>query len=86
MDWVGGLEEALAHIDEFKLVQKAQKGISGRSSYAQLKQEMWRETIRHLEQWNEDEFQWQQKELQWGREKARRESKVQEWEKQKAKL
>ena len=55
VDWLGTLEEALAHIEEFKLVDKAQKGISGNNVYGELKREMWFETVRNLERWSEDD-------------------------------
>ena len=86
VDWLGGLQEALAHIEEFKLVEKAQKGMSGKIAYGVLKQEMWRETINFLEKWSEDSIYSNEKEMQWRREKERRETKVQDWEKSKAKL
>lgn len=54
MDWLGGLEEALAHVDELKLVQKAGKGLSGKSAYGELKEGMYRETIGYLENWGSE--------------------------------
>jgi Delta3-Delta2-enoyl-CoA isomerase len=49
VDFLGGLDEALAHIEELKLVQKAGKGMSGKAVYGDLKREMWRETVSYLE-------------------------------------
>lgn len=86
VDWLGGLDEALAHIDEFKLVQKSQKGVSGRAVYGLLKAEMWRETAKYLLEWSEDAMSWQQNEYQHDIETKKRERRVQEWEKSKAKL
>ena len=86
MDWLGGLSEALAHIEEFKLVEKAQKGASGKITYGLLKEEMWRETATFLEQWSEDSVQTSERELQRRRDRERREAKIQQWEKAKAKL
>lgn len=86
MDWLGGLPEALAHIEEFKLVEKAQMGMSGKVAYGLLKEEMWRETVSFLDRWTEDTVDTTQKEVQRRRDKDRREAKVQQWEKSKAKL
>lgn len=86
VDWLGGLSETLAHIEEFKLVQKAQPGMSGKSVYAELKQEMWRETVEYLEQTSEESIRLHSKWLQWQREKQAREEKVKKWEMAKAKL
>ena len=49
IDWLGGLEEVLTHIDELKLIEKAGKGMNGRAVYGLLKREMWRETVGYLE-------------------------------------
>lgn len=55
VDHLGGLQETLAYIDEMKLVQKAQPGMSGGPSvYGDLKREMYRETVDYLEQWTEE--------------------------------
>lgn len=67
-------------------MEKAQKGVSGKVAYGLLKQEMWRETVNFLEQWSEDSMYTHEKEMQGGRERERRETKVQEWEQAKAKL
>lgn len=86
VDWLGGLPEALAHIEEFKLVEKAQKGMSGKVAYGVLKEEMWRETAGFLEHWTEDSVQTHEREMQRQRAVERRERRIQEWEKSKAKL
>ena len=86
VDWLGGLSEALAHIEEFKLVQKAQPGMSGKRVYGVLKQEMYRETIEYLESTTEESIRGVAQELQLRREKKAREEKVKEWESVKAKL
>ena len=44
VDGLGGLEEALAFAEEMKLVDKGRSGVYGR-----LKAEMWKETVRLLE-------------------------------------
>lgn len=85
MDWLGSLEEALSHIEELKLVAKAQPGLSGISAYAPLKQEMWRETIELLEATSDESIQLSAKELQRKREKAERGERVKVWE-EKSKL
>lgn len=54
VDSLGGLDETLAYIDEHKLVQKAGKGMSGRFVYADLKREMYRETLGYLENFGDD--------------------------------
>lgn len=86
VDWLGGLPEALAHIEEFKLVEKSQKGMSGKVAYGVLKEEMWRETAGDLQQWTEDSVRTHEKEIQRKRDVERREARIQEWEKSKAKL
>ena len=87
MDWLGGLDEALSHIEEFKLVQKAQKGASGQLVYGILKQEMWRETIQYLDQTSEADLRWSEWNFQAAKERERRERSVQDWEeKAKSKL
>lgn len=45
LDGVGGVEEALAFIDEMKLVQKAQS-----TSYGKLKHEIYREIVKDLDE------------------------------------
>lgn len=72
VDWLGGLPEALTHIDEFKLVQKAQVGASGIAAFAQLKAEMWRETVRYLEDTTDESMRETQRALQAQREQGRK--------------
>lgn len=67
-------------------MEKAQKGMSGKVAYGLLKEEMWRETVGFLEQWTEDSIQTDEKERRRWRDLGKREKKVQEWEKSKAKL
>ncbi|KAK5174212.1 uncharacterized protein LTR77_001292 [Saxophila tyrrhenica] len=80
VDWLGGLPEALAHIEEFKLVQKSREGMSGLQIYGQLKQEMYRETVDYLENTTEEDVRAQVKSLQWQREKRERQEAVKGWE------
>lgn len=49
IDGVGGLDEALAFVGEENLTTRAEKGV-----YGALKREMWRETLRYLENWGEE--------------------------------
>lgn len=86
VDWLGGLPEVLAHIDEFKLVQKAQKGVSGSSIYGLLKQEMYRETIDYMDSTTEESIRLSAKNLQWERERKDREDQVRAWERSRSKL
>ncbi|KAK3054101.1 hypothetical protein LTR09_004879 [Extremus antarcticus] len=87
VDWLGGLPEALAHIEEFKLVQKSQDNLSGQSVYGVLKQEMYRETIGYLESTTEESIRLSSQQLQWQGEKTKRQEAVKGWEQQtKAKL
>ena len=84
---MGGLPEALVHIDEFKLVQKAQPGSSGLAVFGQLKMEMWRETIRYLEDNTEESMRETERMLKAKKESEKREKKVRAWEgNEKAKL
>lgn len=83
IDWLGGLDETLTHIDELKLVQKAGTGMSGKAVYGDLKREMWRETVGYLENFGAEDgrdFVIQQRTK---REKEVAEKKVQQWEKAK---
>jgi len=85
VDWLGGLDEALTHIDELKLVKKAGPGMSGRSAYSDLKREMWRETVEYLENFGDEhnrDFAIQERQR---RESEVSEKRVKEWE-AKAKL
>lgn len=87
IDWLGGLEETLAHIEEFALVQKAQPGGTGLAVYGLLKAEMWRETVRYLEDTTEESLRETERALRARREGEKRERKVGEWEeREKAKL
>lgn len=54
VDWIGGLDEALAHVEEFKLVQKAQPGMSGKNVFGELKREMWKATLATLDGYGEE--------------------------------
>lgn len=78
IDGVGGLDEALSYIAEMKLISRADKGV-----YGKLKREMWRETVRFLESWDEESG----KEIREGmirqREDERREEGVRRWERSK---
>jgi enoyl-CoA hydratase/carnithine racemase len=72
LDAVGGVDEALAFIEEMKLVQKAQG-----ESYGRIKEELYREIVRDLE----DNAEWAEKEAT---ERSKREldarERVGEWE------
>lgn len=87
VDWLGGLEETLTNIDEFKLVKKAQPGVTGKAAFAQLKEEMWRETISYLDDTSEESIREDRRALRVEKERAQREKKIAEWEgKEKATL
>lgn len=86
VDGLGGLSEALAFVDEFQLVRKAQKGLSGRSSYGELKREMYRETIGYLEGSSEESIREGVQALQGAREEREREENVRRWERVRSKL
>lgn len=89
VDWLGGLPEALAHIEEFGLVQKAQAGASGKAVFGELKAEMWRETVRYLEDTTEESLRETERALKAKREGEKRERRVSQWEaegREKAKL
>ncbi len=85
VDWLGGLDEALAHIDELKLVQKAQKGMSGLQVYGDLKREMYRETVGYLETFGQEDQRQFMIEAKKRRDRAEAERRVKGWE-EKAKL
>lgn len=70
----------MAHIEEFKLVAKAQKGASGLAVYGQLKEEMWRETVTYLEDVTEESIREERRALKEGKERAKREARVEQWE------
>lgn len=85
LDWLGGLDEALAYIDELKLVQKAGKGMNGKAVYGELKREMWRETVQYLENFGAEDGRDFATQARIKRGKEASEKKVSEWE-AKAKL
>lgn len=85
VDWLGGLEEALTHVDELKLVEKAQEGMSGKKAYGDLKREMWRETVDYLENFGAEDGRDFRIQVKKDQEKEASERKVKEWE-AKAKL
>ncbi len=85
MDWLGGLDEALAYVDELKLVQKACKGMNGKQVYGDLKREMWRETIDYLENFGAEDGRDFMIQARRKREREVAEGKVKVWE-AKAKL
>ncbi|KAK4554796.1 hypothetical protein LTR86_008298 [Recurvomyces mirabilis] len=80
VDWLGGLEDILALVDELKLVQKAGKGMTGKAVYGELKREMWRETVGYLENFRDEDqidFMRVTKGL---RERAEADKQVSQWE------
>lgn len=85
MDWLGGLDEVLTHVDELKLVQKAGKGMNGLAVYGDLKREMWRETVHYLENFGEEDNRDFATQAKRKREREVAERRVGEWE-AKAKL
>ncbi|KAK0932506.1 hypothetical protein LTR91_017797 [Friedmanniomyces endolithicus] len=85
VDWLGGLDEALAYVDELKLVQKACKGMNGKQVYGDLKREMWRETIDYLENFGAEDGRDFMIQARRKREREVAEGKVKVWE-AKAKL
>jgi Delta3-Delta2-enoyl-CoA isomerase len=86
VDWLGGLPEVLAHVDEFKLVQKSQKGMSGLHVYGDLKQEMFRETIDYLQSTTEESIRQSARQLRLQREAKEKEVMVNAWERSRPKL
>jgi len=84
VDGLGGLGEALAFVEEMGLVARAQSDV-----YGVLKEEMWRETVEYLDDWEGQERRLER--LRNANEKRREESRerVKEWEEgqgEKAKL
>jgi Delta3-Delta2-enoyl-CoA isomerase len=75
LDAVGGVHDALAFIEEVKLMQKAQG-----KSYGRIKEEMYREIVKDLEEGAE----WAEKEATRELERSKREiearERVDEWE------
>lgn len=86
IDWIGGLDEAIAHIEEFQLVKKAQPGANGLSVYRQLKAEMWRETVKYIESCGDEEVELSDGARQREHQKAEREARVKNWEMSRSKL
>lgn len=86
VDHVGGLDETLTFIEELKLVQKAQPGASGKSTYAQLKREMWRETTDMLKDWAGEGVREAKLREEVEQERETSLKNVKEWEQFKAKL
>jgi len=66
-------------------VQKAQKGMSGKRAYGDLKREMWRETVDYLENFGAEDGRDFRVQAKNEREREASERKVKEWE-AKAKL
>ena len=71
-------------------MQKAQPGVSGKAVFGQLKEEMWRETVRYLDDCTEESLRETERALRESREGKKREGRVRAWEAkakgQKAKL
>ena len=80
IDGLGGLEEALAYIEEMKLTSKAAISMTGESVYGKLKREMWRETVEYLEQWSDEHNREFAIDARRRREKEAAVKKVKEWE------
>ncbi|TKA37723.1 hypothetical protein B0A54_11807 [Friedmanniomyces endolithicus] len=80
VDWLGGLDEALAYVDELKLVQKAGKGMNGKQVYGDLKREMWRETVDYLENFGAEDGRDFMIQTRRNREREVAEGKVKVWE------
>lgn len=49
------MDETLKFVNELKLVEKAQPGMSGLAVYGDLKREMYRETVQYLETGRDEE-------------------------------
>nr|POE47014.1 enoyl-coa delta isomerase 3 [Quercus suber] len=81
VDSLGGLDDTLKYIEELKLVGKAQPGMSGMAVYRQLKQEMWRETISYLENFDAEPAYLDQRGQQTDEELALSAKKAEEWSK-----
>jgi Delta3-Delta2-enoyl-CoA isomerase len=75
IDGVGGLEEVLAFVSEMKLVQKAQS-----KSYGKLKEELYRETIKDLDESVEGPKMEAAKDLDRGRRHLEARKRVEKWE------
>lgn len=77
LDSVGGLEEALAFIEEMKLVQKAQG-----ESYGRIKEELYREVIKDLDETAELKLE-EARDLDRSRRHVEAKKRVDEWEAEK---
>lgn len=86
VDALGGIDEALAYVDEMKLIQRAQPGVSGKSVYSELKREMWGETLHHLDNFREEDKSDFQARARAKKDRERRERHVNQWEMNKSKL
>lgn len=86
MDHLGGLDETLAFVDELQLVKKAQPGGTGHSVYAELKTEMWRETVEMLENWAEEHVRDAKVRTKAKDQQGESLKRVEQWERTKAKL
>lgn len=79
IDGVGGLEETLAMVSDLKLTNKSDKGV-----YGTLKQEMWRETVFFLDNWEQHTS--KEDELITKKETQAKERRLEAWKAGKAKL
>lgn len=86
IDSVGGVEEAIKFVEDFKLVEKALPGMMGVSVYGDLKREMYREEVALLEGWMEENLRDEKARVEMRREAEERKRNVEEWERVKAKL
>lgn len=86
VDALGGAYEALAYIDEMKLIQKAQPGVSGKSVYSELKREMWRETLHHLDSFGGEDGNELRARAKGEKDRETSEKRVKQWEMTKSKL
>ncbi|KAK4694991.1 Delta3-Delta2-enoyl-CoA isomerase, partial [Lecanoromycetidae sp. Uapishka_2] len=75
LDGLGGIEEALAFAKEMGLVDRARSGV-----YGQLKREMWGETVKNLETFNEGEQKTAQDAAEDQRRSDEEKRRVEEWE------
>lgn len=82
VDHLGGLEECLKFLEERKLVEKAKPGASGKSVYAELKREMWRETVGMLgaEGWAEEAVRAEREREVVRKEREERDARIRVWE------
>ena len=75
LDGVGGVDEALAFIEEMKLVQKAQS-----TSYGKLKEELYREIVKDIDAAPELAKMEAGRDLQRSRNDLEARTRVEEWE------